>query len=288
MLDILLDTIIDSLKILPFLFLTYLLMEYLEHKMSDKTRKIIKSAGKAGPLYGALLGAFPQCGFSVAASNLYCGRVITLGTLIAIYLSTSDEMLPILISEQVSFFTILKIIIIKVIIGIIIGFLIDIIFVRNSKNSKQTIEEKIGHICENEECDCEHNGILKSSIKHTINIIIFIFVITLIFNLAIEFIGEEKISSMVLNKPIVGPIIAGLVGLIPNCASSVIITQLYLKELISFGSVISGLLVSAGVGLLVLFKENKNLKENLKVTGILYLSGIASGILVELITKLFV
>lgn len=281
MLDILLETIIDSLKLLPFLFLTYLLMEYLEHKMSDKTKKIIKNAGKAGPLYGAILGAFPQCGFSVAASNLYCGKVITLGTLIAIYLSTSDEMLPILISEKVALTTIIGILVIKVVIGIIIGFLIDLIF-RNI-NKKQNVEEEIGHLCENEKCDCEHDGILKSTIKHTLNILLFIFLISLAFHIIIHFIGEENISNIILNKPVIGPIIAGVVGLIPNCASSVIITQLYLKELLSLGAMLSGLLVNGGVGLLILFRENKNLKQNLMITGILYASGVISGILIELI-----
>lgn len=281
MLDILLETIIDSLKLLPFLFLTYLLMEYLEHKMSDKTKKIIKNAGKAGPLYGAILGAFPQCGFSVAASNLYCGRVITLGTLIAIYLSTSDEMLPILISEKVALSSIIGILGIKVVIGIIIGFLIDLIF-RNI-NKKQNVEEEIGHLCENEKCDCEHDGILKSTIKHTLNILLFIFLISLAFHIIIHLIGEENISNIILNKPIIGPIIAGIVGLIPNCASSVIITQLYLKELLSLGAMLSGLLVNGGVGLLILFRENKNLKQNLMITGILYTSGVISGILIEIL-----
>ncbi len=281
MLDVLLETIIDSLKLLPFLFLTYLLMEYLEHKMSDKTRKIIKNAGKAGPLYGAILGAFPQCGFSVAASNLYCGRVITLGTLIAIYLSTSDEMLPILISEKVAISTIISILLIKIVIGIIIGFLIDLIF-RNI-NKKQNVEEEIGHLCENEKCDCEHDGILKSTIKHTLNILLFIFLISLAFHIIIHFIGEENISNIILNKPVIGPVIAGIVGLIPNCASSVIITQLYLKDLLSLGAMLSGLLVNGGVGLLILFRENKNIKQNLIITGILYASGVIAGILIELI-----
>ena len=256
MLDILLETIIDSLKLLPFLFLTYLLMEYLEHKMSDKTKKIIKNAGKAGPLYGAILGAFPQCGFSVAASNLYCGRVITLGTLIAIYLSTSDEMLPILISEKVAISSILGILAIKVV---------------------------IGHLCENEKCDCKHDGIIKSTIKHTLNILLFIFLISLAFHIIIHFIGEENISNVILNKPVIGPIISGFVGIIPNCASSVIITQLYLKDLLSLGAMLSGLLVNGGVGLLILFRENKNLKQNLMITGILYFSGVISGILIEII-----
>ena len=281
MLDVLLETIIDSLKLLPFLFLTYLLMEYLEHKMSDKTKKIIKNAGKAGPFYGAILGAFPQCGFSVAASNLYCGRVITLGTLIAIYLSTSDEMLPILISEKIALTTIIGILLVKVVIGIIIGFLIDLIF-RNI-NKKQNVEEEIGHLCENEKCDCEHDGILKSTIKHTLNILLFIFLISLAFHIVIHFIGEENISNIILNKPVIGPIIAGIVGLIPNCASSVIITQLYLKDLLSLGAMLSGLLVNGGVGLLILFRENKNIKQNLIITGILYISGVISGILIEII-----
>lgn len=280
MLDILLDTIIDSLKILPFLFFTYLLMEYLEHKMSDKTKKVIKNSGKAGPIYGAILGAFPQCGFSVAASNLYCGRVITLGTLIAIYLSTSDEMLPILISEQVEAKTILTIIGLKIIIAVFWGFVIDLIF---RKSNLKNMEEEIGHICEEEDCECEKNGIFKSSIKHTLKAIFFIFLITLLFNILITVIGEERISNIILNKPVIGPIISGLVGLIPNCAASVIITQLYLQNMISFGALISGLLVGAGVGLLILFRENKKIKENVKIVSLLYLSGIISGIIIELI-----
>ena len=280
MLEILLETIIDSLKILPFLFLTYILMEYLEHKMSDKTKKIIKNSGKIGPLYGAVLGAFPQCGFSAAASSLYSGRVITIGTLIAIYLSTSDEMLPILISENVNILTILAILGLKVLIGLIIGFAIDFIF---KKGISKNIEEEIEHMCEDEKCNCEHDGILKSSIKHTISIIIFIFLASLILNFIIYFVGKENISNLILNKPILGPVISGIVGLIPNCASSVIITQLYLKQLISFGAMISGLLVGAGVGILILFRSNKDIKENLKIICILLFSGIIPGIIIDFI-----
>ena len=280
MLEILLETIIDSLKILPFLFLTYILMEYLEHKMSDKTKKIIKNSGKIGPLYGAVLGAFPQCGFSAAASSLYSGRVITIGTLIAIYLSTSDEMLPILISENVNILTILAILGLKVLIGLIIGFAIDFIF---KKGISKNIEEEIEHMCEDEKCNCEHDGILKSSIKHTISIIIFIFLASLILNFIIYFVGKENISNMILNKPMLGPVISGIVGLIPNCASSVIITQLYLKQLISFGAMMSGLLVGAGVGILILFRSNKDIKENLKIICILLFSGIIPGIIIDFI-----
>ncbi len=284
MFDVLLDTFIDILKIIPFLFLTYLLMEYLEHKMSDKTKDIVQKAGKAGPLYGGLLGAFPQCGFSAAASNLYCGRVITLGTLIAIYLSTSDEMLPILISEQFPITEILKIVAIKVVIGIVFGFLIDLLFRKIKK--EENIEDTIGYICKNEDCHCEENGVFKSALKHSFSIIVFLFIISLGFNIIIEFIGEENISNLVLNIPVVGPIIAGLIGLIPNCASSVIITQLYVKGITNLGTMISGLLVNAGVGLLVLFKENKNIKENLKIVFTLYASGVISGIAIEFIMNI--
>lgn len=282
MIEVLLDTIKDSLKLLPFLFLTFLLMEYLEHKMSDKTKKIVKNAGKSGPLYGALLGAFPQCGFSAAASSLYCARIITLGTLISIYLSTSDEMLPILISEKLGIIPILKILGIKVLIGIIAGFVIDFIYGKIS-NKKENIEEEIGHFCEEDKCNCEKNGILKSSIKHTLNILLFIFIVSLILNLAIYIVGEENLSKLILNKPIIGQVITGIFGLVPNCASSVIITQLYLKQIINLGAMMSGLLVGAGVGILILFKENKSKKESLKIIGLLYLIGVISGIIIELI-----
>ena len=277
MLDILTETIIESVKLLPFLFVTYLIMEYIEHKTKDKTKETIKKSGKIGPLIGGILGIFPQCGFSVSATNLYAARVITLGTLIAVYLSTSDEMLPIFISEAVPIDIILKILGIKLIIAIIAGFVIDGILRLKNKDKEQ---EKIVDLCEKEHCHCE-KGIIKSSLKHTLNIFVFIFLITLIMHVLIHFIGEEAISSIILNKPILGPIIAGLIGLIPNCASSVILTQMYLQNLISAATLISGLLVGAGVGLAVLFKINKGIKENLKIVGILYSIGVISGIILE-------
>lgn len=280
MLEILEDAIIDSVKLIPFLFLTYLLMEYIEHKTKEKTKETIKKSGKYGPFIGALLGIVPQCGFSVSATNLYAARVITLGTLIAVYLSTSDEMLPIFLSEGVAIDIILKILAIKLIIGMIAGFLID--FVIRLKNKGNTEKEKIIDLCEKEHCHCEH-GIFKSALKHTINIFIFIFVFTLIINLVIHLIGEENIAGFMLDRPILGPILSGIIGLIPNCASSVIITQMYLANLISIGTMIAGLLVSAGVGLAVLFRTNKGVKENIKITILLYAIGVVSGILLELI-----
>ena len=270
-------TLIDSIKLLPFLFITYLLMEYIEHKTKDKTKETIRKSGKIGPLVGGILGVFPQCGFSVSATNLYSARVITLGTLIAVYLSTSDEMLPIFISEAVPLDIILKILGIKVLIAIIAGFAIDFVL-RLTKKDKQ--EEKIVDLCEKDHCHCE-NGIFKSSLKHTLNIFIFIVIISLIMHIAIHLIGEDTIASLVLNKPIIGPIIAGLIGLIPNCASSVILTQMYLENLISGATMISGLLVGAGVGLAVLFKTNKGIKENLKIVLLLYIIGVVSGIILE-------
>ena len=280
MLEILEHTIEDSIKLIPFLFLTYLLMEYIEHKTKEKTKETIKKSGKFGPFIGALLGIVPQCGFSVSATNLYAARVITLGTLIAVYLSTSDEMLPIFLSEGVAIDVIIKILVIKLVIGMIAGFLIDLVI--RLKNKGKEDEEKIIDLCEKEHCHCEH-GIVKSALKHTVNIFIFIFLITFVINLGIHFIGEETIASFMLDRPILGPIISGLIGLIPNCASSVIITQMYLENIISVGTMIAGLLVGAGVGLAVLFRTNKGVKENIKITVLLYAIGVISGIILELI-----
>lgn len=288
MLEIIEDTLIDSVKLLPFLFIAYLIMEYIEHKTSNKTKKIIQKSGKLGPLFGGILGIFPQCGFSALASNLYAGRIITLGTLIAIFLSTSDEMLPILISEATPIELIIKILAIKLIIGIIAGFIIDIVinlYRKSKKRLQEAQEEKIVEICEHEHCHCEEGSILKSAIKHTINIFLFIIVITFIINIAIYYIGEESISNIILNTPIVGSLISGLVGLIPNCAGSVILTELYLEQLISMGSMIGGLLVGSGIGILILFRVNKNLKDNLKIVGLLYVIGVISGLIIDILWK---
>lgn len=305
MLDVVQDTIIDAVKLLPFLFVTYLIMEYIEHKMGEKSKKAIKKSGKWGPIIGGLLGAFPQCGFSVSATNLYAGRVITLGTLIAVYLSTSDEMVPIFISEAVSPVVIFKILLIKIVIGMASGIVIDFairliqkgpktIYKKTNNNKANALEsnnlknqideEEIEHICEEEHCHCNENGIWKSALSHTLNIFGFILLITFIINLAVYFVGEETIASLVLNKPAIGPIISSLIGLIPNCAASVIITNMYLNNVISLGSMISGLLTGAGVGLAVLFKTNKDkLKENLKIVLLIYIIGAISGIIIDLL-----
>lgn len=283
--EVALDALIDSVKLLPFLFVTYLAMEYLEHKTSDKSNQLVERSGKVGPLYGSLLGIVPQCGFSAAATNLYAGRVITLGTLIAIYLSTSDEMLPILISEKVSILLILKILFVKVVIGMIAGFAIDFIhqkFLRFTHMKDPHHLPDIHHMCEHEHCHCDEKGIFPSALKHTVEIFVYILVISFLLNLVIAYIGEDTLSSFILNRPVIGELAAGLIGLIPNCAASVVITQLYLEGLLSAGPMMAGLLVSAGVGLLVLFKVNDHPRENLKILGLLYAIGVVSGLLIEL------
>ena len=274
MLDIILDTLIDSIKLLPFLFVTYLILEYLEHKTGGKAQNVIKKSGKFGPAIGSLLGIVPQCGFSAAAANFYAGRVISLGTLIAIFLSTSDEMLPILISEAAPISLIGKVILIKLLIGMVCGFIIDLFSKFNNK--EKNIEKEIEHLCEHDHCDCEH-GVVKSAIKHSLNIFVFIIIVSFILNLLIHFIGEDTISSIFNSNKILGPILASFVGLIPNCASSVILTQLNLSGVIPLSTMISGLLVNAGLGLLVLFRVNNNLKENIFITALLYIIGVLSG-----------
>lgn len=276
-LEILEHTLLDNVKLIPFLFLTYLVMEALEHKAGDKTNQMVKKAGRFGPIVGALTGALPQCGFSTAASNLYAGRVITLGTLMAIYLSTSDEMLPILLSENVAVTVILKLLAIKVVIGMVAGLAIDAILFGNKDE-----HEHIHEMCEEENCHCE-KGILHSALVHTIHITLFILLISFVLNFVIHEVGEEALGQLLLNKPVVGPLVAGIVGLIPNCASSVVITQLYLGGALGLGAMMAGLLVNAGVGVLVLFRVNKNRKENLTIVALLYVIGVVAGILLDVL-----
>ena len=273
MLDLILDTLIDTLKLIPFLFLTYLAMEYLEHKTGEKTQSLVRKAGKFGPVIGGALGVVPQCGFSAAASNLYTGRVITLGTLIAIYLSTSDEMLPILISEKAPFRTIIFILSAKAVIGMIAGFVIDLV-----TSSRREGGHHIHDICEHEHCHCEEGSILRSALLHTAQITLFILLITFVLNLIFFFVEEDILANLILSRKILGPVIAGIVGLIPNCAGSVVITQLYLEGVIGTGAMLAGLLTGTGVGLLILFRMNHNKKDNIKILGLLYCIGVLVGI----------
>lgn len=263
--EIILDTLIDGLKLLPFLFLSFLLIELLEHSFSKKSKDIIGKSGN--PIVGALLGVVPQCGFSCMATNLYITRVISLGTLISIYLSTSDEMLPILISSKASINTIVSILLIKIFIGMFIGILIDLIYRKRRKEDY--------HMCDSDNCHCE-KGIFKSSLIHTLKVVLFIMLVS--FGLNIVF---DHYSINFLNDKLYSPFISSFIGLIPNCASSVALTELYLSNAITMGSMIAGLLTNSGVAILVLFKENKNISENIFILFIIYIVGALSGLIIN-------
>lgn len=278
MVDIIMDTLIDALKILPFLFLAFLLIEIIEHKLSQKTKQAVIKSGKFGPVIGSLLGAIPQCGFSVIATNLYVTRVLSLGSLIAIYLSTSDEMIPVLLSNQVDISIILKIIGIKILVGMFFGFLIDFVLRKKEKQK----EELHYDVCEHDHCHCKE-GILKSSCIHTIKTLAFIVVISFVLNILFAYGGNAFIEKIFLKDSVFGPFIAGLVGLIPNCGASVILSELYASGAISIASLLAGLLTGSGVAILVLFKSNKNLKENLGILGLVYFIGVFVGLFLEVI-----
>lgn len=271
---VLLHSIEETAKLIPFLFLTYLLMEFLEHKAAQKTAALTTRAGVLGPLAGGLLGAVPQCGFSASASNFYAGGIISIGTLVAIFLSTSDEMLPVMLSEKASLFRVLSILAIKVICGILVGFLIDLIFrlIKRSPSKKYNT-----NLCQEEHCGCE-NGIFRSALMHTLQIAGFILLFSLLIGAVVKLIGEDTLAMFATEAGVFSTLVCGLVGLIPNCASSVILTELFLDGVIGTGAVLAGLLSGSGVGLLVLFRVNKNIKENLLIMAIVYGVGVLVGI----------
>lgn len=275
--EVLLHGFLDTLKLVLFLFLAYLFMEFIEHKASDGTRTLMKRAGKFGPLLGGALGAVPQCGFSTIASNLYTGRVITLGTLVAVFLSTSDEMLFVMLAGEVNILTALLIIVYKILVGLAVGFAIDFVL----RLLKREEEIDIDEICENDDCHCER-GIFMSALHHTFTVSLFIFLVTIAINSVMFFLGDD-IGAIIVDLPVISHLIAAIVGLIPNCAASVALTQLAVSGIISTGTMISGLLSGAGVGLLVLFRMNKRAKENLVVLLILVLSGVIFGLIADLI-----
>lgn len=279
MIDCILDGLIDTLKLIPYLLITFLLLEIVEHKLNNKNKTILEKTNKIGPIVGGLLGAVPQCGFSTMASNLYASQVITTGTLIAIFLSTSDEMLPIMLSEHANIGTLLKIIGFKVIVGVIVGLLVDLFY----RRKKTLPKEEIHAHCEHDDCHCEEDGIIKSSIIHTLKIALFILIVNIVLNLIIEFIGEDTLSNFLLNKNIFVYFIASLIGLIPNCASSVIMTELYLQNMITVGTLLSGLLTGSGLGILMLFKSSDNKKENIGILSFIYIVGVVIGIIVDII-----
>lgn len=314
----------DTLYLIPFLFVTYLAMEWLEHKTGGRTQEAVQRAGAAGPVLGSLLGVIPQCGFSAAAATLYAGRVITLGTVFAVFLSTSDEMLPIFLAEQVPFGTIVKVMGAKVIIGMVMGFIVDAAL-RLARRDRQNL--RIHELCARDKCHCggdcatceenpvlvyehhddcggscthehhEHDhghdhdhgwkGIAKSALVHTAQVALFIFIITLALNGVLETVGEDALAAFVGSNSVAAVFASALVGLIPNCAASVVIAQLYVEGVLGAGAMLSGLLVSAGIGLLVLARTNRHVKENLVIVGILYATGVAWGLVVNALGIVF-
>lgn len=277
--EVIWDTLLDTVRLIPFLLVTYLLMEWIEHKTKQQVSRLVKDRGIGGPIVGGLLGIVPQCGFSASAANLYAGRLISVGTLIAIFISTSDEMLPILISEQVGLGIVVRILLFKVAVAIVAGIIIDLIYKTLKKNSSLN---RIHSMCEKDHCHCE-DGMIRSAIHHTVQITAFILLISFVLNTCIFLIGEETLSGLMLHQPVLGPLLAGLVGLIPNCAASVMLTQLYLEGMLSLGAMLSGLLAGSGIGLLVLFKVNADKKENMTILGMLYAIGAGTGILIDLL-----
>lgn len=277
--EIFLHGIIDTLKIIPFLFLTYLLMEFIEHRAGDKAESFMKRAGVFAPIAGGALGAVPQCGFSAAAANLYAGRVISVGTLVAVFLSTSDEMLPILVSGSVPLGTALLVVLYKTVAGIAVGLGIDLVLRLMNRNKE---EINIDAICDEDNCHCER-GIWYSALHHTLTISAFVLVFTFAINALVFFVGEEHLGEFLQGIPFVSHLIAAIFGLIPNCAASVALTTLCTKGLISAGTMMAGLFSGAGVGLLVLFKVNKHVKDNLIIVGIVVLSGVVFGLLGDLL-----
>ena len=275
--EVLLHALEETLLILPFLFLTYVLMELLEHRASDKMRGAIEKCGPLGPLAGGLLGMIPQCGFSSMAAGLYAGRAISVGTLIAVFLSASDEMLPILISGKAPVGTILTLVLSKAAIGICVGFLINALLHLKRGRRPTAIHE----LCEEEGCHCER-GILISALHHTLTVAAFILLATVLIGTLVFFIGEDALRHLFLGFPVLSQLICALVGLIPNCAVSVLLTELYLDGMLTAGALLAGLLPGAGVGTLVLLRTNKRPRENLSILGLLVAVGFVFGLIFDL------
>lgn len=324
-LDVLLDSVVDTLKLIPFLFVTYLAMEALEHAASHKVGDAVERAGAAGPIVGGILGALPQCGFSAMASTLYAGRVVTAGTLVAVILSTSDEMIPVFVAHQAPVARMLAIIGFKVVVGVVLGLILD--GVLHLLHREGDGHAHIHELCEREHCHCEeaegeeallaegadehahghghghdhgcghdhghshaHHGvgaIARSALVHTAQVTGFIFLITLVFGLVIEGVGEDAIGALLADHPVRATFLSALVGLVPNCGASVAITELFLDGTLASGPMIAGLLSSGGVGLLVLWRTNADLRQNAAVTFLVYVAAVLAGLMVGVLGILF-
>lgn len=312
--DVIADSVLDTLELVPFLFVTYLAMEALEHSTEGRMQGLVARAGHAGPIVGGLLGAVPQCGFSAMAATLYSGGVVTAGTLVAVILSTSDEMVPVFLAHQEPAGRLLSIMLLKVVVGIVVGLLLDAVLhaVRHVGNPQPHIHD----LCERAHCRCEddeagsdaspesdadghgeaerghHHGhghwaIVRSAAIHTVHVTGFILLVTFLFGLLIEVMGEDALAQLLGSHPVRATFLAALVGLIPNCGASVAITELYLDGVLAAGPMVAGLLVSGGVGLLVLFRTNRDVRQNVAVTAFIYAVGVVVGLAVSASGMLF-
>lgn len=301
MTELILDALIDTAKMIPFLLIIYVGIELIEYKFGNLIRQKVQSAGNAGPILGALAGAFPQCGFSVVTAALYTQKLVTIGTFLAVLLSTSDEAIPVILSQPDKIHLIWPLLLTKFIIALIAGYAVDFMFRKSNQKTLQHIdnyskgiyEEGHHHECVIEEPACcghstssnakhfSYHELIWHPIKHTAKIILFIFLATLAINLLFFYIGEERLAALLLNNTFWQPILAALVGLIPNCAASVAITELYLEGTLSYGAVIAGLSASGGLGILVLFKEDKDKKDIFKVVGLLFAISVLSGLIIQ-------
>ena len=283
LLHVLEHAFIDSIKIFPFLLIAYIIIELIEYYASNKMQKTL--SGKSAPLFGALFGLVPQCGFSVVAADMYSKRMITMGTLMAVFIATSDEAIPLMLANPDSARMLLPLLLIKLVFALLVGYLID--FVLKSK-----IQRLISNVSEEHHTGCCHHEIegkrnkwvelLVHPLMHSLKILAYIFIFNLIFGLIIMWVTEDALINFLQSSSIFAPFIAGLIGLIPNCASSVILTELFIMNGIDFGALVAGLCVNAGLGMVFLFKNNKNLKENLFIISMLYVLSVALGYVIML------
>lgn len=266
----------DSIKMVPFLFVAYFIIEYIEQYSSEKMQKLMAGFGKFGPLGGAVLGCVPQCGFSAAAANFFSNKVITIGTLVAVFIATSDEAVPLLVSNPGHSGVIFKLLAIKIAIAAVVGFALDFIFKSTPDLSKTQIHAKHADCCHGEKT---RGSMFVAAAKHTLGTYIFIFAISVALGAAMEWLGEERFSAIFMANSFFQPFVAAIIGFIPNCAASVLLTQLYIEGTLSFGSVVAGLCTGAGVGLAVLFKENRPMKSNFSIMGIIYIVAVIAGLI---------
>ena len=280
-LDVLLDALIDGAKMLPFLYLAYLLIEWLERNHGQRIENALAGGGRWGFVPGAVLGCVPQCGFSAVAANFYASRVITPGTLLAVFVATSDEAIPLLAAEPGMWGTLAVLLVLKVILGMAAGFVLDVPLRRVLPQSLYG-----GYAGHADEVDCheeheEHSGIFLVALRHTLEIFAFILLFSFLIGLVFELVGEGAITALLGRMGPFQPMVAALIGLVPNCAASVLLAQLYMQGAITFGSLMAGLTAGAGIGLAVLWRVNPSWKQNLFMTGLLWAAGAAVGIVLQ-------